>query len=108
MRIPWIVVALALTVSPAAAQGVGGSGVTVIEPARPMGSIEFVQEAGVERWQVKLTGGTFPGGDTYLRISGVSCTQMGEIYQGMITPLYDNMTFKTKNGKTCRVDTIER
>jgi hypothetical protein len=35
-------------------------------------------------------------------------TQMGEIYQGMITPLYEDMTFKTKNGRTCTVQTIER
>jgi hypothetical protein len=83
-----------------------GSGVTTT-PSEPMAAIEFVGEAGVERWQVKLTRG---GSDenAYLRIAGPSCTDMGEIYRGMITPLYDDMTFKTKSGKTCRVQAIER
>jgi len=31
-----------------------------------------------------------------------------EIYKGLITPLYDDMTFKTKNGRTCSVQAIER
>jgi hypothetical protein len=56
---------------------------------------------------VKLTrGGSVE--DVHLRISGSSCTMMGEIYQGMITPLYDDMSFKTKNGRTCTVQAIER
>jgi hypothetical protein len=68
---------------------------------------EAVGESGVERWQVKLTraGSTE---DVHLRISGSGCTQMDEIYRGMITPLYEDMTFKTKSGKTCTVQAIER
>jgi len=100
-----IVALLALNVSLAAQIPIGPS--VTITPPQPMAAIEFVQEAGVERWQVKLTrGGSIE--DVYLRISGSSCTHMGEIYQGMPTPLYDDMTFKTKNGRTCTVQAIER
>ena len=102
-----IVAPLALTFSLAAAQVPIGPGVT-ITPPRPMAAIEFVQEAGIQRWQVKLTraGSTE---DAYLRISGPSaCTFMDEVYKGMITPLYDDMTFKTKSGKTCTVQAVER
>jgi hypothetical protein len=106
MRSMLILVLLALNFSLAAAQVPIGPGVT-ITPPRPMAAIEFVQEAGVERWQVKLTrGGSVE--NAYLRISGMSCTQMNEIYGGMITPLYDDMTFKTKSGRTCTVQAIER
>jgi len=99
------VVLLALDVSLAAQIPIGPSVTTT--PAAPMSAIEFVQESGIERWKVKLTRGGVAE-DAYLRISGSSCTQMGEIYQGMITPLYDDMTFKTKNGRTCTVQAIER
>ncbi len=106
MRSMLILVLLALNFSLAAAQVPIGSGVT-ITPPRPMAAIEFVQEAGIERWQVKLTrGGSVE--NAYLRISGMSCTHMDEIYRGMITPLYDDMTFKTKSGRTCTVQAIER
>ena len=100
-----IVALFVLNLSLAAQIPIGPS--VTITPPQPMGAIEFVQEAGVERWQVKLTraGSTQ---DAYLRISGASCTHMGEIYQGMITPLYEDMTFKTKNGRTCTVQAIER
>ena len=82
-----------------------GSGSTIVPPA-PMAAIEFVKDSGVERWQVKLTrGGKVE--DVHLRISGSSCSHMGEIYEGMITPLYEDMTFKTKNGRTCTVQAIE-
>ena len=101
-----IVALLALNFSLAAAQGPIRPNVN-ITPAQPMAAIEFVQESGIERWQVKLTrGGSVE--DVHLRISGSSCTMMGEIYQGMITPLYDDMSFKTKNGRTCTVQAIER
>ncbi len=100
-----IVALLALNVSLAAQIPIGPS--VTITPPQPMAAIEFVQEAGVERWQVKLNrGGAIE--DAYLRISGSSCTHMGEIYKGMVTPLYDDMTFKTKNGRTCTVQAIER
>ncbi len=82
-------------------------GPSTINPPRPMAGIEFVQEAGVERWEVKLTRGGSPE-TMYLQISGSGCTHMGEIFQGMITPLYDDMTFKTKSGRTCTVQSIER
>jgi hypothetical protein len=103
-----IVVVIAVTSSLAAAQGRVGSGTTVVVPPRPMAAIEFLQEAGVERWQVKLAGENFAIERAYLRISGLSCTQMDEVYRGLITPLYDDMTFKTKSGKTCTVQAIER
>ena len=106
MRTMLILVVLALNFSLAAAQVPIGPGVT-ITPPRPMAAIEFVGESGVERWQVKL----IRAGSTeyvHLRISGSSCTQMDEIYRGMISPLYEDMTFKTKSGKTCTVQAIER
>ena len=102
-----IVALLALNYSLAVAQIPIRPGVA-ITPPQPMAAIEFVQEAGVERWQVKLTraGSTE---DVYLRISGPSaCTFMDEVYRGMITPLYDDMTFRTKSGRTCTVQAIER
>ncbi len=101
-----IVALLVLNCSLAAAQVRVGPSYT-ITPPQPMAAIEFVQESGVERWQVKLTraGSTE---DVHLRISGSGCTQMNEIYRGMITPLYEDMTFKTKSGKTCTVQAIER
>ncbi len=96
---------LALSIA-LAAQFPIGSGTTITPPA-PMAAIEFVKESGVERWQVKLTrGGNVE--EVHLRISGSSCTHMGEIYEGMITPLYEDMTFKTKSGRTCTVQAIER
>ena len=101
-----ILVLLALSLSPAAAQVPIGPRIT-ITPPRPIAAIEFVEESGVERWQVKLIreGSTE---NAHLRISGSSCTQMDEIYRGMITPLYEDMTFKTKSGRTCTVQAIER
>ncbi len=102
-----IVATLGLDFSLAAAQISVRPNVTITAP-RPMATIEFVREAGVERWEVKLTrGGAVES--VYLRISGPSaCTFMDEVYSGMITPLYDDMTFKTKNGRTCTVQAIER
>ena len=83
-----------------------GPSVTITPPS-PMATIEFVKESGVERWEVKLTrGGSIEA--VHLRISGPSCSHMDEIYQGMMTPLYEDMTFKTKNGRTCTVQAIER
>ena len=106
MRSMLILVVLALNFSLAAAQVPFRQGVT-ITPPQPMAAIEFVQESGVERWEVKLNrGGSIE--NAYLRISGPSCTHMDEIYRGMITPLYEDMTFKTKSGKTCTVQAIER
>jgi hypothetical protein len=100
-----IVTLLAFSVSRAAQIPIGPS--TTITPPAPMAAIEFVKDSGVERWQVKLTrGGNVE--DVHVRISGASCSHMGEIYQGMITPLYEDMTFKTKNGRTCTVQAIER
>jgi len=100
-----LVAVLSVNISQAAQILIGPS--VTITPPQPMAAIEFVQEASVERWHVKLTrGGSIE--DLYLRISGSSCTHMGEIYQGMLTPLYDDMTFKTKNGRTCTVQAIER
>jgi hypothetical protein len=101
-----IVALLALNFSLAGAQIPIGPGVT-ITPPRPMAAIKFVQEAGIERWEVKLNRGTSIE-NAHLRISGPSCTYMDEIYRGMITPLYDDMTFKTKSGRTCTVQAIER
>ena len=77
---------------------------------KPVAVIEFLAETGVERWEVKLSSEkvTASGESAYLRISGSGCTFTGEIYKGMITPLYDNMTFKTASGKECKVMAIER
>jgi hypothetical protein len=108
MRSVLTLIAIVLTASPATAQFPVGPGGTYIAPPRPMTTIEFVQEAGIERWQVRLTGGQYSGDTAYLRITGNSCTHMDEVYKGMITPLYDDMTFKTKNGRTCTVTAIER
>ncbi len=82
-------------------------GPVTVTPPQPMAAIEFVKESGVERWEVKLT----RGGSTenaHLRVSGSGCTFIDEVYPGMITPLYEDMTFKTKSGKTCTVQAIER
>jgi hypothetical protein len=106
MRSVLILVLVALGFSLAAAQHPIGPSVTITAP-RPMASIEFVREAGVERWEVKLNrAGAVE--NAYLRISGPSCTHMDEIYKGMITPLYEDMSFKTKSGRTCTVQAIER
>jgi len=78
-------------------------GPTYIEPPRPMGTIEFIEESGVDRWHVKLD-----RQDAYLRIRGTGCSFKGEIYKGLVTPLYDNMTFVTSGGKQCTVTAIER
>ncbi len=102
-----VVPLLTLNFSLAGTQILIGPGTTVTPP-RPMAAIEFVQDAGVDRWQVKLTraGATE---DVYLRISGPSaCSFMDEVYKGMVTPLYEDMTFKTKSGRTCTVQAIER
>ena len=106
MRNMLMLVVFVLTCSLAAAQVPGGP-VYTVRPPHPIAAIEFVQESGVERWEVKLTreGSTETAN---LRISGPSCTQLDEVYPGMITPLYEDMTFKTKGGKTCTVQAIER
>ncbi len=93
-----------LSVSPTAAQIYG----PVIEPPKPMAAIEFIEEAGIERWRVKLSGEKQSSDSAFLRISGSTCTHMGEIYKGMVTPLYENMTFKTASGRECKVLAIER
>jgi hypothetical protein len=108
MRGVLVALMIAIVVSPAAAQIIINQGPTIIEPPKPIMAIEFVQEAGIERWEVKLTGERWAGDTAYLRISGQGCTYMDEVYKGMITPLYDDMTFKTKNGRICTVQAIER
>jgi len=91
--------------NPAEAQAHVDRGPTTIyvTPPKPIDTIEFEEEVGIERWRVQLSGK--PG---YIRFTGSGCTFMGEIYKGLITPLWDNMTFKTVNGKECRVTAIER
>jgi hypothetical protein len=93
-----------IAVTPAAAQVYG----PIIEPPKPMAAIEFIEEAGVERWRVRLSGEKLSSDSAFLRISGSSCTYIGEIYKGMVTPLYANMTFKTASGRECKVLAIER
>ena len=68
-----IVALLALNVA-LAAQIPIGPGVT-ITPPQPMAAIEFVQEAGVERWQVKL-----PVGDPSKRCTCVSLGRRARIW----------------------------
>jgi hypothetical protein len=77
-------------------------------PPRPLATIEFFQESGVERWEVTLSGGPWGTERLYLRITGNGCTAMGEMYKGMITLLYEDMTFRTVHGKICTVAAIER
>jgi hypothetical protein len=108
MRSILTLIAIVLAASLATAQIPSGPGATYVTPPRPMATIEFVQEAGIERWQVRLTGGQHAADTAYLRITGNSCTHMDEVYKGMITPLYEDMTFKTKTGRTCTVTAIER
>ena len=108
MRVVLAALMIAIAALPAAAQIVINPNTTIIVPPKPMATIEFVQESGVERWEVKLTGQRWTGEKTYLRISGQGCTYMDEVYKGLITPLYDDMTFKTKNGRICTVQAIER
>jgi hypothetical protein len=105
-----ILVALVIAIATVSAAGqiIINPGTTVIQPPRPILGIEFVQEAGVERWEVKLTGGGWTGETAYLRISGTGCTYMEEVYKGLITPLYEDMTFKTKSGRICTVQAIEK
>ncbi len=99
-----LALAVVMAVSQAAAQVYG----PIIEPPKPMAAIEFIEEAGVERWRVKLSGEKLSSDSAFLRISGSTCTHMGEIYKGMVTPLYENMTFKTASGRECKVLAIER
>jgi hypothetical protein len=99
---------LVLFVAQAVAQAPVGPGTTVVAPPKPMMGLEFVQEVGIERWEVRLTGGQHAGDTAYLRFHGQGCTYADEVYKGLITPLYDDMTFKTKNGRTCTVQAIER
>ena len=108
MRGVLIALMIAIAASPAAGQIIINPGPTVIQPPKPIMLIEFVQEAGIERWEVKLTGGRWTGETVYLRISGQGCTYMNEVYKGLITPLYEDMTFKTKSGRTCTVQAFER
>jgi hypothetical protein len=108
MRGVLVALMIAIVVSPAAAQIIINPGPTFIEPPKPIMAIEFVQEAGIERWEVKLTGEQWAGETAYLRISGQGCTYMDEVYKGMITPLYEDMTFKTKSGRICTVQAFER
>ena len=94
MRAVLVALMIAIAASPAAGQIIINPGPTVIQPPKPIMVIEFVREAGIERWEVKLTGGRWAGETVYLRISGQGCTYMDEVYKGMITPLYEDMTFK--------------
>lgn len=102
-----IVVVAVLAAVPASAQVPLGPAdqrpITVITPPKPMGIIEFIDEAGIERWRIK-----YSGEDAFLRFSGTGCTWLGEVYRGMVTPLYDNLTFRTANGKECKVLALER
>lgn len=108
MRAVLVALMVAIAASPAAGQIIINPGPTIIQPPKPIMAIEFVREAGIERWEVKLTGGRWTGETAYLRISDQGCTYMDEVYKGMITPLYDDMTFKTKHGRICTVQAIER
>jgi hypothetical protein len=99
---------LAIAVAQAVAQIPVGPGTTVITPPKPIMGLEFVQEVGIERWEVRLTGRQPSSETAYLRFHGQGCTYADEIYRGLITFLYDDMTFKTKSGRSCTVQAIER
>ncbi len=74
----------------------------------PVGMVEFVRESGVERWEVVLSGGRWTNERVNIRITGTGCTDMGEIYTGLIAPVYDGMDFRTANGRSCTIRAIER
>ncbi len=82
-------------------------GPSVVIPPHPIATIEFVRESGVERWEVLLRDCKCTDARVNIRFTGNGCTEMGEIYAGLITPLYEDMNFKTVNGKTCLVRAIE-
>ncbi len=106
MRDFLLALAIAIAVSPAAAQ-VGGPFYPDL-PSRVLATIEFIEEAGIERWSVKLSGEKLSTDNAFIRIAGSSCTQIGEIHKGMITLLYEDMKFKTASGRECKVLAIER
>ncbi len=97
---------LVASASPLKAQvpGPHGAGSTPV----PVGMVEFVRESGVERWEVVLTGGRWTNERVNIRITGTGCTDMGEIYTGLIAPVYDGMDFRTANGRSCTIRAIER
>ncbi len=108
MRTIAVALFILIAVTQAVAQIPIGPGTTVIAPPKPIMGLEFVQEVGIERWEVRLTGGQQAGATAYLRFHGTGCTYADEVYKGLITPLYEDMTFKTKSGRICTVQTIER
>jgi hypothetical protein len=71
--------------------------------ARPVGTIEFLEESGVERWRVRVA-----GEEVQVRIQGSGCTFLGEIPRGYVTVLFDNLEFATTSGRRCQVTAIER
>ena len=73
------------------------------QPARPMATIGFLGESGVDRWQVRLNGKV-----VHLRVAGSGCTNADEVYAGYATFLMDNMSFSTRGGRVCRIVAIER
>ncbi len=97
---------LAVSVSALTAQVPGPH--SAIGTPVPVGMIEFVRESGVERWEVVLTGGRWTNERVNIRITGTGCTDMGEIYTGLIAPVYDGMDFRTANGRSCTIRAIER
>jgi len=65
MRGVLIALMIAIAASPAVAQIIINPGPIIIQPPKPIMAIEFVQEAGVERWEVKLTGERWAGNTVY-------------------------------------------
>jgi len=108
MRANVVALFIVIAVAQAVAQIPIGPGTTFVAPPKPIMGLEFVQEVGVERWEVRLTGGQHAGDTAYLRFHGSGCTYADEVYTGLITPLYEDMTFKTKSGRVCTVQAIER
>lgn len=101
-----VVAYLALTTSLEAAQKPTKPGGTIAPPKR-VAEIKFLKETGFDLWNVRLTRGGSVN-EVQVRLSGASCSDMGEIHPGMTKALYEDMTFKTKSGKTCMVQAIQR
>ena len=75
----------------------------IIPPRQAVGTIEFLDASGVDRWRVRLSGDT-----VNIRFTGPGCSFLDAVYKGLITPLYDDMTFRAANGRQCQIAAIER
>ena len=74
----------------------------------PIGTVQFLQESGVERWHVRIARkGAKEVKEVHVRISGSGCTFIGEIPEGYVTVLFDNLSFRTTGGRSCQSTATE-